>query len=165
MFKTDFYDTIYSDIFKHKIRLRKNVYILLVEYVSTLLSFKIFKIERLKDDKLDFIQLVENIDEQSYDYIIFQNQHVFEKHIPNLLSKLKKDGKVMIIANIITKSLQFYYHPFSYLMHLFEEQLYMDDFFRKLKVEYDMNIIDVYRLYSYYIPTYPYEYFLVTMTL
>jgi hypothetical protein len=160
MFGKDFYNNIFNDIIEHKIRPFSKVLAIVQEgnTFSTLVIGKNIHFEILNTN------VVSSYKNNNYDYILFQDFNIFKKFNNDTKIKLKNDGKIMILTNIIATYNQYYYHPLSYIFNFFNEQIYLTDFSNNLRSEYGYKLIDLYRIFSYdKIPTFPIEFFLVTL--
>jgi cyclopropane fatty-acyl-phospholipid synthase-like methyltransferase len=161
------YENNYNNLFDN-ILLIKNLNLTIYYLIVNLNYTEIVK-KKLKEydyDKIIFINNdIEEITEKNYDNIIFFdlfskfNNDKIKFKIEKCKFLLKNNGSLIFINNIITKYNQYIYHPLSYIRSFFIDNcIYMSDMYDKIK-ENELYIIDSYRLFTFQIPTYPYEIF------
>jgi hypothetical protein len=153
-------DHLFSIVLLTKIQ--KNKSILNIDNNELFNNIIIKKELIIKNIKLENLELEK--EEIFYDYIIIYNlfsnlENIILKTLEKIKKLLKKNGHIIFINDIITRYVQYYYHPFSYLRYiLFGKCIYFCDIYDKIR-QYELNIIDSDRLYTIGLWTYPIEYF------
>lgn len=144
---------IYDIVLSEKIHKKNNILI-----VDNNLDI----IFELNIKKILFSEL-ENENLEIYDYIIFYDLFsLSETNIKNILEKIKESTLIIIINNLIINSLQYNYHPISYLQNfLYEQPAYIDNVHDLLR-KYGY-ILDADRICDVYIPTYRMEYYCIVL--
>lgn len=145
---------IYDIVLSEKIYKKNNILIVdnnLDIIFETELKIKKIKYSELKNENLE-----------TYNYIIFYDLFSLSKiNIKNILEKINT-SLVIIINNLIINSLQYNYHPLSYLQNImYEYPIYIDDVYDLLR-NYGY-ILDADRIYDVYIPTYRMEYYCIIL--
>ena len=155
------YNEAFYDLFKYKIK--NNTKLLAVNDIN---KYFYNNTEILSEKNINLSYIEDDVEDYLYDYIIFQDYKQFEEFykIHDTDSYLKNNGKIKIVVNMITSYNQYYYHPLSYLLNILENsQYYMPEVLQELRNVYEFHIIDIYRLCSRDIPSYPMQCFLITL--
>jgi hypothetical protein len=153
-----------NDILYNKINNYSNILIVDINNVS--FDKNVLKEKNIQMENSSYSNFLKKEFDLKFDFIIFYD--LFSKNensIQEILEKgktiLKKTGYIILINTIITNYSRYIYHPFSYLQkYIFGKSVYLNHIDDELK-NFGFKIINLTRLYSINLFTFPIEYFCV----